>query len=270
MSPAGPGSLDRVTANNPSPMTLDGTNSFVLRSADGRSALLVDPGPELADHKQALLDAVGSAHLAGIVLTHHHADHSEMLGSIEQWAPDVPVHAVRAEFSRHAPQVADGQRIAFGDAEADQVEVILTPGHTSDSLSLIHGSTLLSGDTVLGRGTTVIMYPEGSVGAYLDSLDVIAARIDSGQVELIEPAHGELVDRPLDTVNFYRTHRQERLQQVRDVLDSLGVQPGAGEEVSVELAERVADIAYAEVPQNLRRAVLSSVSAQLEYLFSGR
>ncbi len=87
-----------------------------------------------------------------------------MLGSIEQWAPDVPVYAVLDRFARHTPPVADGDRIVFGDDPTDVLEVVATPGHTSDSISLIHDGVLFSGDTILGEGTTIVTYRRGRSG----------------------------------------------------------------------------------------------------------
>lgn len=142
----------RIRANNPSPMTLTGTNTYVINSADDTSSVLIDPGPELAEHRDNFLAEIGDRRLTAIVLTHQHADHSEMLGSVEQWAPDVPVYAVLEKFSRLTPPVADGDRIAFGTDTTDVLEVVATPGHTMDSISLIHDHVLYSGDTVLGKG----------------------------------------------------------------------------------------------------------------------
>ncbi|WP_236862598.1 MBL fold metallo-hydrolase [Brevibacterium daeguense] len=236
-------------------MTLDGTNSYVLDSAGGSTALLIDPGPELAEHRSALLAAVGDRDLRGIILTHQHADHSEMLGSIEAWAPEVPVHAVLERFARHSEPVHDGQRISFGSAAEDVVEVIATPGHTADSISVLHGTTLYSGDTVLGRGTTVITHPEGSVGDYLNSLETLRSLVSVGRIETIEPAHGPRIENPAAVLDYYRTHRAERIEQVRQALAA-----GASG------AEEVRDIVYRDVPDNVREAALQIVRAQLEYV----
>ena len=245
----------RIRANNPSPMTLDGTNSFVLGSAAGTSALLIDPGPELADHKSALLAEVGERRLSGIILTHQHADHSEMLATAEEWAPGVPVHAMLPRFARLADPLQDGDRIRFGDDAEDDVTIIHTPGHTSDSVSVLHGTTLYAGDTVLGRGTTVITHPEGSVADYLDSLDRLSGLVDNGRVTVIEPAHGPVITDPGAVLSHYRQHRARRLDEVRAAL-------GAGDRTPAQVADRV----YAEVPSSVRPAVEQIVAAQLEYL----
>lgn len=249
--------VELVLADNPSPMTLDGTNSYVLRSRDGASALLLDPGPMLADHRDALLRTVGSAQLAAIVLTHRHADHSGLLESAGEWAPGVPVHAVDPTFASGTAPLADGDRIAFGTHEADAVSIVTTPGHTDDSVSVVHGSRLFAGDTVLGRGTTMVSFPDGSLGDYLDSLERLSALEAAGTITTIAPAHGEQREDVADLLSHYLSHRRERIDQVREVLAS-----------GRTTAEEVADVVYADVPDSVRPAALQIVRAQLAYIES--
>ena len=263
----------RVTAQNPSPMTLDGTNSYIVPSSDLCSVALIDPGPELDSHKRALENAVDCATLTAIVLTHHHADHSEMLGTAHEWAPGVPIYAVDEAFAKGAPALTslppEGHVVEFGSHESDRLTLIPTPGHTADSISVLHGNTLFSGDTILGEGTTVIMYPEGSVGQYLDSMQRISDLVDH-TVETIEPAHGPTVENPRAVVDYYISHRNERLDQVIAAVERVGtIELDETDAISQDYAGRVADLVYADVPQKLRPAVLSSVSAQLEYLLEG-
>ncbi|GAA3848965.1 MBL fold metallo-hydrolase [Brevibacterium ammoniilyticum] len=245
----------RIRANNPSPMTLTGTNTYVLASRDDSAAVLIDPGPELAEHRENFLAEVGERRLAAIVLTHQHADHSEMLGSIDQWAPDVPVYAVLDRFARHTPPVSDGNRIVFGDDPTDVLEVVATPGHTSDSISLIHDGTLYSGDTILGEGTTIVTYPEGSLGDYLDSLDRLRELCDAGAFTRIEPAHGPTIESPAEVIDHYRSHRRERIAQVQAALDQ-----------GARTAAEVCDIVYHDVDPRVRGAAEQIVRAQLAYL----
>src|SRR5699024_9866190 len=143
--------LMRIRANNPGPMTLSGTNTYVLTSQDDDAAVVIDPGPESAEHREAFLAEVGHRSLRAIVLTHQHADHSEMLGRVDRWAPEVPGFPALGRLPRHADPVADGGRNALGHAPADGLRVVATPGHTSDSISLIHAGALYSGDTILGE-----------------------------------------------------------------------------------------------------------------------
>ncbi|WP_349827138.1 MBL fold metallo-hydrolase [Brevibacterium litoralis] len=244
-----------IREDNPGGMTLDGTRTYVLHSRDGQGALLIDPGNEMPEHRAAFLAAVGEAELRAIVLTHQHADHSEMLATADDWAPGVPVYAVLDEFARHVPTVQDGDVITFGPDPADALTVLRTPGHTSDSISLLGGDVLFSGDTVLGKGTTVVTHPEGSLADYLASIDRLRALVDDGTVSVIEPAHGPTVEDPATVLDHYASHRRERVEQVRAALDQ-----GAA------TAEEVRDVVYADVPENVRAAALMIVKAQLEYL----
>jgi glyoxylase-like metal-dependent hydrolase (beta-lactamase superfamily II) len=249
--------VDLVLADNPSPMTLDGTNSYVLRSQDGASALLLDPGPLLTEHRDALVRTVGSAELTAIVLTHRHADHSGLLETAADWAPGVPVHAVDPTFASGAQPLVDGQRIAFGTGDRDAVQIVTTPGHTDDSVSVLHGDRLFSGDTVLGRGTTMVSFPDGSLGDYLASLERLIALEAAGSIRTLAPAHGEQRDDVAEVLAHYRSHRQERIAQVQEVLAS-----------GKTTAEEVADVVYADVPDAVRPAALSIVRAQLAYIES--
>ncbi|MGO2859923.1 MAG: MBL fold metallo-hydrolase [Brevibacterium sp.] len=244
-----------IRANNPSPMTLTGTNTYVLTSQDDASAVIIDPGPEMAEHRRNFLAEVGDRDLAAIVLTHQHADHSEMLGSVENWAPEAPVYAVLDRFSRHVNPVADGDRITFGNSPTDVLEVIATPGHTMDSISLIHAGALYSGDTILGEGTTIVTHPEGSLGDYLDSLDRLRGLLDDGSFSIIEPAHGPRIDNPAEVIDYYRRHRRERIDQVRGALDE-----------GARTASEVCDIVYHDVDPSVRGAAEQIVKAQLNYL----
>lgn len=249
------GGLVVIRADNPSPMTLDGTNSYILASADGTGCLLVDPGPEDADHKAALLAEVGDRELRAIVLTHRHADHSEMLGTVADWAPGVPVFAGLEEFCVDTVPLTGGEEIRFGEADADVLTVIATPGHTSDSVSLVFGETLLSGDTVLGRGTTVITHPEGSVADYLRSIETLLELTGAGRFTAIAPAHGEQIADPTAVLTHYLEHRCERLDQVR-----------RAQADGAETLSEVCDVVYSDVPANVRPAVEQIVAAQLAYL----
>ena len=135
-----------------------------------------------------------------------------------------------------------------------------TPGHTSDSFSLLirgtDGSTwLATGDMVLGRGTTVITHPDGNLASYLDSLTLMASIVDDAGVRQILPGHGPRVESPADWLAYYRSHRLERLQQVREAI-------AEGDRTPAEVVARV----YADVDRSLWPAAEQSVAAQLEYL----
>ncbi len=248
-----------VLAGNPGIMTLDGTNTWVLRDGDSGRSVVIDPGPLDDTHLSAVAAAAGN--VSAVLLTHGHLDHSE---GARAFAERVGC-GVRALDPAHrlGPEgLADGDVVAVGDLE---VRVVATPGHTSDSLSfwVPAQGAVLTGDTVLGRGTTVVAHPDGKLGAYLDSLDRLYALAESQEATAIWPGHGPVIDDALAVLDFYLTHRRERLEQVAAALDSLpaDVPPD-------DLPRRVVETVYADVDPVLWGAAELSVRAQLDYLHS--
>lgn len=244
-----------VLAPNPSPMTLDGTNTWVLLEPGATEAVVIDPGPLHEEHLRrvvAEVEALG-ARVGATILTHGHADHAE---GAERFAEltGAPTRAV----GRGHDDLADGDVVRVGGLE---LRVVATPGHTSDSLSfaLPADSALLTGDTVLGRGTTVVAHPDGELAAYLDSLERIAALTGGGAVTSILPGHGPVVPDASAMVAFYRVHRAERLEQVRQALAD-----GAAQ--APDVVQAVVERVYADVPREVWPAAAQSVAAQLEYL----
>ena len=237
-----------VLAGNPGPMTLDGTNTWVLSEPGSNGCAVVDPGPLDETHLRRVLDVVAArgARVELVLLTHHHLDHAE---SARHFAELTGAH-VRAL----GDGLGDGDRLEVGGLG---LSVVATPGHTADSLSFLlpEDNALLTGDTVLGRGTTVVSHPEGRLAAYMDSLERIAAMTNSGQVETILPGHGPTVQHAAQAVWYYLEHRRERLGQVRAALAD-----GASD------ADAVVARVYADVPEELRPAARLSVLAQLDYL----
>src|SRR5690625_3182584 len=234
-----------VLAPNPGPMTLEGTNTWVLRAPGSEAAIVVDPGPEgHPDHLRAVAEAAGPVALT--ILTHHHRDHT---GAVAQWAAMTGSPVRGAD---HGAPFADGEPI---QAAGLTVQVLLTPGHTEDSICLLveDHNLLLTGDTVLGRGTTVVPWPEGDLGAYLESLDRIADLARAGSVERIAPGHGPVIDDPVAFVTDLIAHRRQRLEQVTQALND-----GA-----TSAADRV-QLVYGDLTKTLARAALSTVRAQLE------
>lgn len=261
-----------VLAPNPNIMTLDGTNTWVLREPGAARSIVVDPGPAILSH----LDAVASyaEQVAVVLLTHHHLDHSE---AAREFAERMGC-GVRALDPAH--RLGD-EGLAEGDvvvADGLEVHVVATPGHTSDSLSFLVPAerAVLTGDTVLGRGTTVVAHPDGQLGAYLDSLDRLHALAEARQVAAIWPGHGPVIEDALGALDYYRAHRRERLAQVEQALldlaerptlaaalTELDLDPGSGATVSPRaVVERV----YADVDPVLWGAAELSVRAQLAYL----
>ncbi|MPZ62302.1 MAG: MBL fold metallo-hydrolase [Propionibacteriales bacterium] len=240
-----------LLAANPGPMTLDGTNTWVLREPDARHAVVVDPGPLDDDHLSTVLDR--AAPVGVVLLTHGHADHSAGAGRFAELAGC----AVRALDPAH--RLGD-EGLGDGDVvEVDglEVRVVGTPGHSSDSLSFVLPAerAVLTGDTVLGRGTTVVAHPDGRLGAYLDSLDRLHRLAEEQRIDRVWPGHGPVIDDALAVLDHYIAHRAERLEQVRDAMASGARSPR-------EVVERV----YADVDPVLWPAAELSVRAQLDYL----
>ena len=240
-----------VLAANPGIMTLEGTNTWILREPGASQSVVVDPGPADESHLRAVLAAAGSVGL--VLFTHRHFDHTEALSRFVELT-GAPTRGADLEFTRDAEPLTDGEMIVVDGLE---IEVIATPGHTTDStcFRLVAEGSLLSGDTILGRGTTVIAHPDGVLGPYLDSLAHIRELVDEGLVARILPGHGPVIDDPLAVVDYYLDHRAERLDQVRAAVDS-------GATTAREVVERV----YQDVDESLWGAAELSVAAQLDYI----
>lgn len=242
-----------VLAANPTIMTLEGTNTWVLRAPGSPTSIVVDPGPADAAHLDAVLAEAGEVAL--VLYTHHHADHTEAIDRMVELT-GAPARAVDAAFCRDAAPVTDGEVI---DLAGVRLRVVLTPGHTMDSTCLLLESegSLLSGDTILGRGTTVVAWPDGALGPYLDSLAIIRGLITDGLVDRILPGHGPVIDEPGAVVDFYLAHRAERLEAVRRAV-----------EAGATTAREVVEIVYADVDPVLWAPAELSVEAQLAHLRS--
>jgi len=252
-----------VLAPNASPMTLDGTNTWVLRAPGSSRSVVVDPGPPDPEHLDAVLAAAGD--VAVVLLTHSHLDHSESARSFAQRV-GCGVRALDPAYRLGSEGIGEGDVVAVGDLE---VHVVATPGHTSDSLSFLVPSerAVLTGDTVLGRGTTVVAHPDGELGAYLGSLDRLRALAEAHEVESIWPGHGPVIARALPALDHYLAHRRERLDQVRDALRSLHADARSGVPLDHDaLPRRIVEIVYADVDPVLWPAAELSVRAQLAYL----
>lgn len=252
-------SVRRRRAENPGPMTLDGTNSYVLSAPGAAGVVVVDPGPLLEGH---LAELAGAGAVELILVTHHHGDHTAGSARLHELT-GAPVRGALPEFCHGGNSLSDGEPIQAGGLT---IEVLATPGHTSDSLCFLvnhdggHG-LVLTGDTVLGRGTTMLDYPDGKLGDYLASLEKLAQLGSPTRPLLALPGHGPVLPDLSATVLDYQLHRQERLAQVRAAVDALrkanGVEPTAADVVAV---------VYADVPANVLGAAELSVQAQLEYL----
>lgn len=254
--------VTRVLAPNAGPMTLDGTNSLLVQAPGSDSVVVVDPGPDDAAHL-ALLQSAGDVEL--VLLTHHHIDHVEAAAHFAALT-GAPVRAFDPRLCIDAPPLLDGEEIAAGGT---RIVVVATPGHTADSVCLHlpddapldaeeERASMLTGDTLLGRGTTIIAHPDGSLGSYLRSLDELEA---FGALTVV-PAHGPMLPDLAAVCREYAAHRELRLDQVRAVLAGLG-RTASGDP---ELVTAVVDTVYADVDPAVRFAAEASVRAQLEYL----
>jgi glyoxylase-like metal-dependent hydrolase (beta-lactamase superfamily II) len=195
--------------------------------------------------------------VALVLLTHRHHDHAAGARRFAQLT-GAPVRALDPSLVLGSEALGEGDVVAAAGCE---LRVLATPGHTSDSLSFLltgpdAGPAVLTGDTILGRGTTVIAHPDGSLGPYLGSLRRLAKLADGTAVL---PGHGpELPDAPA-AARHYLAHREERLEQVREALRTLG---------SEATPRQVVEHVYADVDEVLWGAAELSVRAQLEYLRS--
>ena len=252
-----------VLAPNANMMTLDGTNTWVLREPGAARSVVIDPGPLGGGHLEAIRAAAGD--IGAVLLTHHHFDHSEGARELAEIA-GCGVRALDPEYRLGSEGLAGGDVVSIDGLE---IRVVATPGHTSDSLSFVVPAeqSVLTGDTVLGRGTTVVAHPDGELGAYLDSLDTLHALAEAQTIMAIWPGHGPVIDDALSVLDYYRAHRHERLAQVRDALVMI---EGSGTETQEGLARRIVEIVYADVDPILWPAAELSVRAQLAYLRDSR
>ena len=216
-----PQGVVRVRAGNPSPLTLDGTNTYVV------GGWIVDPGPAEPGHLERVREAV-AGRVEGVVLTHGHEDHAEGAGAF-----DAPVL-----------RPAEGER-------AGPFRALATPGHSADSVCLLHGAVCFTGDTVLGEGSVFISPDEGSLSAYLRSL----RRLRELGLEVLCPGHGPYVWDPAAKLDEYVEHRLDRERRLLEALDS-----------GLRTPDELLDAAWSEVPDGLRPAAALTLRAHLDKL----
>ncbi len=244
-----------LLADNPGPMTLEGTNSYLLSGTGRHGLVVIDPGPDDDDHLRRLA-AEGPVEL--VLITHRHHDHTAGAARFGELT-GAPVRAADPAHCHGGEPLTDGELV---EAAGLSLRVLATPGHTDDSLCfqlLADGAAgpVFTGDTILGRGTTVIVHPDGDLGSYLSSLAALAALGPA----LVLPGHGPELPDLAAVCAAYTEHRQQRLDSVRAALLVLGRQASVAD---------VADLVYADVDPGVRRAAELSVAAQLHYLRSRR
>jgi glyoxylase-like metal-dependent hydrolase (beta-lactamase superfamily II) len=225
-----------ITAPNPGPFTLDGTQTWLF----GETAL-IDPGPAIDSHIDALRAAMPK--LQTIFITHRHADHAPAAIPLKR-ATGARIVAPRNVLD---DDVVD-QRVSGGEIVGD-LEVIATPGHTNEHVCYLTSSgDLFSGDTILGAGTTAIFPPDGHMADYLRSLQALRAR----EPRRIYPAHGPVRDDAVALIDEYIAHRLERERQVLDAI-------AEGAKTISEMRARI----YTELDEQLHGAAEIQLTAHL-------
>lgn len=244
-----------VLAPNASPMTLDGTNTWIVAEPDSARAVVIDPGPLDEGHLAAVVETAERAGLrvALTLLTHGHADHAEGAARFAELTR-TQVRALDPALRLGDEGLAAGDVISVGGLE---LRVVPTPGHTADSLCfhLPADGAVLTGDTILGRGTTVVAHPDGRLGEYLDSLRRLQSLTLDDGVSTVLPGHGPVLEDAQGAVEYYLAHRATRLAQVETAVENGYRTP----------ADVVAHV-YADVDRTLWPAAELSVRAQFEYL----
>ncbi|MDT0266935.1 MBL fold metallo-hydrolase [Streptomyces sp. DSM 44915] len=245
-----------VLAPNPSPMTLDGTNTWLLAEPDAELAVVVDPGPLDEGHLRAVTETVAERgqRVGLVLLTHGHADHAEGATRLAELT-GAPVRALDPALRLGDEGLAAGDVVTTGGIE---LRVVGTPGHTGDSLSfhLPADAALLTGDTVLGRGTTLVAHPDGRLGDYLDSLRRLRSLTEGDEgAHTVLPGHGPVLADAQGAIDYYLAHRADRLAQIESAVNR-GL---------LTAAQVVADV-YADVDRAVWPAAELSVRAQLAYL----
>lgn len=212
--------IRRVLAPNPSPFTFTGTQTYIVGTG---AVAVIDPGPNLPEHLDAMLAATAGERIAAILCTHTHRDHSPASrplaattgAPITGCAPlalddDGPRSDAAFDFD-YAPDrvLADGETVSGPDWE---LAAVATPGHTSNHLCFALQGTgaLFTGDHVMGWSTTVVSPPDGDMTAYMQSLDLLLKRED----KVYYPAHGPAVDKPHRHVRALVAHRRMREKQI--------------------------------------------------------
>ncbi|WP_083713443.1 MBL fold metallo-hydrolase [Brachybacterium sp. P6-10-X1] len=256
--------LIAIRADNPGPMTLTGTRSYVLR--DGDEVWVVDPGPKDPEHLAELLVACGDGtRPRGVLVTHRHLDHTAGAATLARQLAarggvEVPLWAADPSAlpgARPLPSTLEGDHGAVG-------HVIHLPGHTSDSVGLLlDGGRLLSGDTLLGGSSTVIVPDDGgTIAEYLQSLAILRAMAQDGRIGSIHPGHGTPYENPLEALEAIEEaieHRRERIEQVRRARTA-----------GVLTLERLLRAVYGpDLPENLQKAARWNLRATLEHLADG-
>lgn len=243
-----------LLAPNPGPMTLDGTHSYLVAAPGQTDVVVIDPGPLDERHLTTLAQA---GRVALVVITHQHADHTAGSARLADLT-GAPVRAFLPAYCIDAPPLRHDETI---HAAGVRLRILATPGHTADSIC-VHlpddgpSGSVLTGDTILGSGSTVIGHPDGTLRDYLRSLTALQAL---GPATVL-PAHGPIGADLAAVCAQYLQHRRDRLGQVRAALQTLGPQATVAQ---------VTDRVYPHTDARVRFAAEASVRTQLAYLAHG-
>ena len=242
--------VTRVLAPNPSPMTLEGTNTYVVAAPESGTVVVIDPGPPDPGHLARVVGVARGRTVELVLLTHTHPDHAEGAAAFAE-RTGAPVAALDPRSATEgAPSLLAGHRLHAGGL---RLEPVPTPGHAADHCCFWLGAerAMFTGDHVLGRGTTVVEWPGGDMASYLRSLEVVR----SFEPDRLYPGHGPLVDDPATTIRQYVEHRLAREAQVLAAME-------AGERTPAGMVRRI----YADVDPALHRFAELSVRAHLAKL----
>jgi glyoxylase-like metal-dependent hydrolase (beta-lactamase superfamily II) len=248
--------IARLLAPNPSPFTFTGTQSYIVGSED---VVVIDPGPDIPDHVAAIVTALGGRRIVAIACTHTHRDHSLASRALAAATGAPIIGCVPLDLASVGPRADasfDGDYRpdhVLGDGETLMVDgevltAVATPGHTSNHLCFAFRDVLFTGDHVMGWSTTVVVPPDGDMGAYMASLDKLRARDD----RVYYPAHGPAVNNPQQLVRGMIGHR---MQRERQILKRLGV--------GDRMVEEIVAAAYPGLDPRLVPAAGGSVTAHL-------
>ena len=249
----------RVLADNPSPFTYWGTQTYIV--GDDNGVAVIDPGPDLEPHVDAVVEAIGGAPVVALVCTHTHRDHSPATRALKQRTAAPIIGCAPLALDDSGPRADAAFDVEYtpdrvlGDGEAIggkgwTLRAVATPGHTSNHLcfELPQAAALFTGDHVMGWSTTVVSPPDGDMAAYMASLDLLMQRDDA----IYYPAHGDPIEQPQRFVRGLAGHRKHREGQILRLLDE-------GERVIPNLVEKM----YVGVDPKLHPAAGRSVLAHL-------
>jgi len=255
LEPIEPG-IARLLAHNPSPYTFTGTQTYLVGDEE---VVVIDPGPDLPEHVEAIITAIGARRVVAIVCTHTHRDHSPASRALAAATGSPIVGCAALAIDSVGPRGDASFDFEYrpdrvlGDGEAIEVDghllsAVATPGHTSNHLCFAYRGALFSGDHVMGWSTTVVIPPDGDMGAYMASLDKLRQRDD----RIFYPAHGEAVTNPQQLLRGMIGHRMQRERQILTRLD-------AGDRMVSEIVAS----AYPGLDPRLVGAAGASVTAHL-------